>query len=94
MTWVPGQPILTESDEREWRAWRKARILKGQRARRRKYRRIDYYPSTEAQAVIDASCFHGMGGDYSSVIDGLILNVATRDPNLMKMLRWRGLLPE
>lgn len=51
---------------------RRAREL--QRQRRAKKRRIDYYPSETAAAVIDALADHThTGTDYSSVIDGLIL---------------------
>jgi hypothetical protein len=51
--WQPGQPVVTEQDHEEWQAWRRARILEGQRWRRSRLRRIDYYPSKEAAAVID-----------------------------------------
>lgn len=78
MTWQPGQPILSASDNAEWQAWRKARKLEQQRARRRRYPRIDYYPSKEARAAILERIRPGVGGDQSSVIDCLIL-AATDD---------------
>lgn len=57
----------------DWQAWRKARKLEQQRGRRAGLRRIDYYPSKAAQAVIDARCGPFAGGDYSGVIDALVL---------------------
>jgi hypothetical protein len=71
--WRPGLPIVTAADVTAWQAWRKASILDGQRQRRRRLRRIDYYPSREAAAIIDARRFPAAGGDYSSAIDRLIL---------------------
>jgi hypothetical protein len=80
MTWQPGLPIVTASDQDDWQAWRKARKLAQQRERRRMYLRIDYYPSKAAQVVIDArtGCF--VGGDYSGVIDSLVLAGAGEFP--------------
>ena len=71
--WQPGQPINTNADHRAWQAWCKAGKLKAQRERRAKYRRIDYCPSKEAQAVIDARTARWAGGDYSTVIDALVI---------------------
>jgi hypothetical protein len=71
--WQPGRPLLNEADYHQWQAWRKQRILEGQRARRAHLRRIDYYPSREAAKVIDASASHRNGTDYASVIDRLVL---------------------
>jgi len=71
--WQPGQPIRTADDERAWQAWRKASKLEGQRWRRERNRRIDYYPGKDAQAVIDARTSRRAGGDYSSVIDALVI---------------------
>lgn len=68
MTWQPGQPILSASDDADWQAWRKARKLEQQRERRAMYARIDYYPSDEALRIIRAQ-----RGDYSSAIDALVL---------------------
>lgn len=76
MTWQPGQPVLSASDDANWQAWRKARKLEQQRERRRQCRRIDYYPGKEAQAIIMASVGSYPGGDYSTVIDRLILSAA------------------
>ena len=76
MTWQPGLPVATASDDAEWRAWRKASKLEAQRQRRRQYPRIDYYPGKDAHAVIMANAGNHLGGDYSTVIDRLILSAA------------------
>lgn len=73
MTWQPGQPVQTASDHADWQAWRKARKLEQQRERRRRHGRIDYYPSEAARAAINANLAPRVGGDFSSVIDRLIL---------------------
>jgi len=73
MTWQPGQPVITPADVAEWEAWKHTSKLQAQRQRRRNLRRIDYYPCEAAQAVIDARTGHFAEGDYSSVIDALIL---------------------
>ncbi|HKV65624.1 MAG TPA: hypothetical protein VJN66_04510 [Rhodanobacteraceae bacterium] len=78
MTWQPGQPVATTADEAEWRAWRKASKLHAQRQRRLQYRRIDYYPSKGAQAVIDACIAQGYS--YSSTVDALVLAVGVELP--------------
>ena len=57
----------------EWNLWRKQRILEQQRDRRKSNRRIDYYPSEEAAAVIDRLCSNRTGGDYSRVINRLVM---------------------
>ncbi len=72
-TWRPGSLVETPADFAAWQALRKVRIQEDQRQRRRRLRRIDYYPSREAAAIIDAQCFRAAGADYSSVIDRLIL---------------------
>lgn len=73
MTWQPGLPILTASDHAEWQVWRKARKLEQQRDRRNMYPRIDYYPSKNVLALIQSRIHGRAGGDYSSVIDALVL---------------------
>lgn len=80
MTWQPGQPVATASDHAEWHAWRKARKLEQQRDRRNIYPRIDYYPSKAALAVIHARTGRFAGGDYSSVIDALVLTAVGELP--------------
>lgn len=80
MTWQPGQPVATASDHADWLAWRKARKLEQQRARRRSLPRIDYYPSRQAVEAICARTFPYAGGDLSSVIDRLILAGAAKVP--------------
>ena len=79
MTWIPGLPVVTAADNAEWQAWCKASKLKAQRERRLQYRRIDYYPSEEAQAVIDAAIVRGYP-NYSSAIDALVLAAADELP--------------
>jgi hypothetical protein len=54
MTWFPSQRVVTAEDRAEWQHWRRSRILKGQRDRRARMRRIDYYASPAANAVIDS----------------------------------------
>ena len=73
MAWQPGRPVVTASDNGEWQAWCKVSQLQAQRERRLRYRRIDYYPSEEAQAVIDSRTGRRGCGDYSSVIDALVI---------------------
>ncbi|QEE24703.1 hypothetical protein CS053_09455 [Rhodanobacter glycinis] len=80
MTWQPGQPVRSASDDAEWQAWRKARKLAQQRARRRQYPRIDYYPSDAARAVMMVNAGDYPGGDFSAVIDRLILAAAGELP--------------
>jgi hypothetical protein len=80
MTWQPGQPTVTASDNAEWRAWCKTRKLEQQRERRGRYPRIDYYPSPAALAVIASKVSNRAGGDYSSVIDALIWPAADHLP--------------
>jgi hypothetical protein len=72
MTWQPGRPVVTATDNDEWQTWRKTSKLQAQRERRLRYRRIDYYPSDEAQTVIDALTVRGCG-DYSTAIDALVI---------------------
>ena len=80
MTWQPGQPVASASDDADWQAWRKARKLEQQRERRQRYPRIDYYPGKQARAVIMANTGNYPGGDYSTVIDRLILAAAGELP--------------
>ena len=78
--WQPGRRVLTESDYQEWQAWRKQRTLEAQRHRRATLRRIDYYPSSEAAAVIDAHTYRRTGGAYGDVIDRLVLAAVDEIP--------------
>ena len=73
MAWKPGTAIAAVSDLAEWHSWRKARKLEQQRQRRRKFPRIDYYPSKEALTLIRERTHGRVGGDHSSVIDALVL---------------------
>lgn len=72
MTWAPGRPVVNPSDWAEYLAWRRARILLAQRDRRKRYRRIDYYPSDEAARIIDGLTFPGPDGDLSRVISRIV----------------------
>lgn len=80
MTWKPGQTVRNASDDAAWQLWRKARKLEQQRARRRQYPRIDYYPSDAARAVMMVNAGDYPGGDFSAVIDRLILAAAGELP--------------
>jgi hypothetical protein len=73
MTWQPGQPVITADDVAQWKDWKRTSKREGQRLRRQRYRRIDYYPGDDAQSVIDARTHPRCGSDYSSVIDSLVL---------------------
>lgn len=80
MTWLPGQPVRTERDVSEMKARKRDSKLAAQRQRRTAYRRIDYYPSKEAAALIDSLTNHGYaGGDYSSIISTLILSASIEE---------------
>jgi hypothetical protein len=80
MTWQPGQPVTTTNDCADWQAWRKARKLEQQRARRQSMPRIDYYPSRQAIEAICARMFPHVDGDFGSVIDRLVLAGAAKLP--------------
>ena len=72
MTWQPGTQVITEQDHAEWRAFRRQRIVELQRLRRARCRRVDYYPSDKALAIIQSQTNGFAGGDYSSVINRLV----------------------
>jgi hypothetical protein len=72
VSWIPGRPVVTAADNAEWQEWRRRRTREQQRARRATLTRIDYYPSEEARALIDARRHRGPGGDASSIINGMI----------------------
>jgi hypothetical protein len=74
--WRPGMPIRTEQDKANWHNWRRERILTAQRDRRARMRRIDYYASPEADAIINRLRRHAEGGDASSIINMIILEWA------------------
>lgn len=65
-------PIITAPNRAERQAGRRARILTLQRERRQRMRRIDYYPSENAAAIIDTLRTHGVGGDASSIINRIV----------------------
>lgn len=72
MTWFPGQPVVTAEDRADWQLWRRARILESQRERRASERRVDYYASPAASALIDSMRTKQTGGDASSIINRII----------------------
>lgn len=76
MNWKPGMPVTTAADLADWQRWRLARRRQQQRDRRATNPRIDYYPSTEAAALIYGLRFHGAGGDMSSVINRIVVDWA------------------
>ncbi len=53
--------------------WRRRRALETQRERRRKVRRLDYYPSEEARAVIDGLRGPGIRGTASAILNRIVL---------------------
>lgn len=76
-SWKPGMRVVTADDVEAWQVWKKESKLAAQRYRRSKYPRIDYYPGKDAHAVILAHVSNRAGGDYSSVIDSIILEWAS-----------------
>ena len=87
MTWFPGKPVVTAEDYTEWQLWRRFRILKGQRRRRARSRRIDYYASPEANETIDKCRTKTAGGDASSIINRIIEVWAAARRNLLEQTR-------
>ena len=71
--WQPGQPVVTASDHAQWREWCKTSKLEAQRWRRARMRRIDYMPGKDALRAIEQRTHRSVGGDYSSVIDALVI---------------------
>jgi hypothetical protein len=71
--WQAGQPVRTVTDIAQWQAWKKRRILDSQQFRRALYRRIDYYPSNDAVAVI-TGYLNGQR-TYAQIIDALVLGL-------------------
>jgi hypothetical protein len=82
MRWQPGTPVITEQDDADWQAWRRARALKLQRKRRQSMRRIDYYPSEAAARVIDRLRTRAVGGDASSNLNRILAEWARVAPEL------------
>jgi len=62
----------TAEDHAEWQHWRRFCILEGQRDRRAKMRRIDYYASPAANTVIDSMRSKQVGGDASSILNRIV----------------------
>jgi hypothetical protein len=65
-------PIITAQNRAERQAGRRERILTLQRERRHRLRRVDYYPSENAAAIIGTLRTHGVGGDASSIINRIV----------------------
>lgn len=61
-------------------AWKRRRILEGQRFRRQFLRRIEYHPSKEAAAIIDGEAGPFADGTYSAVIDRIVCEWAAELP--------------
>jgi hypothetical protein len=76
--WKPGMPVITAQDHAEWTAWRRNRALKLQRDRRKQLRRIDYYPSKEAAAIVDKMRAPRVEGDASSILNRIVVEWAAR----------------
>ena len=74
--WQPGMPVITAQDRAEWMAWRHDRALKLQRDRRKQLRRIDYYPSKEAAAIVDKMRAPRVEGDASSILNRIVVEWA------------------
>lgn len=70
--WKPGQPVLTERDRADWLAWRSEKKRQDQRHRRAKLHRIDYCASPDIAAALATMWRPHAGGDYSSIIDGIV----------------------
>jgi hypothetical protein len=58
--------------------WRRRRAREGQQWRRSTMRRIDYYVSEEAAKIIDSLRRPYVGGDYSSILNRVVLEWAER----------------
>jgi len=69
--WRPGLPVATAQDHDEWQAWKRERALALQRERRKRLRRIDYFPSRHVVAVITRSTAE-WGGSAGSTLDRIV----------------------
>jgi hypothetical protein len=76
--WQPGMPVTTAQDHAEWMAWRHDRVLTLQKDRRKRMRRIDYYPSKEVAALIESQRTPRCGGDASSILNRIVSEWAAR----------------
>ena len=64
-------------NDEEHRAWRRQRARDGQRYRRGNLRRIDYQDvSSEAATVIDGLAGPFAGGDFSSILNRIVVEWA------------------
>jgi hypothetical protein len=70
--WQPGKPVITAQDHAEWTAWRHDRALTLQKDRRKRMRRIDYYPDEPAAAIVDKLRAPGIGGDASTILNRIV----------------------
>jgi rRNA-processing protein FCF1 len=51
---------------------RKARVLELQRLRRKTRKRLDYYPDSIAQQMIECLRTNRVGGDASSILNNIV----------------------
>ena len=70
--WTPGRPVITEADLSQWLAWRREKKRLDQRHRRARLRRFDYCASPDVAAALEILWRPQAGGDYSSIIDGIV----------------------
>lgn len=59
--------------------WKRRRILEAQRWRRSRERRLDYYASPAAVAVVDSLRVPSVGGDASSILNRIVTEWAERE---------------
>jgi hypothetical protein len=78
--WAPGKSVLTSQDHADWLAWRRERKRAQQRDRRARLRRIDYYASPDAAAVLEGLWRSAPGFDFSSIIDRIVRAWASVPP--------------
>lgn len=71
--------MMGQPDEGNWkptvethRQWRLRRAREGQRFRRARMRRIDFYVDLDTGAIIDALRRDGCGGDMSTILNTIV----------------------
>ena len=77
--WQHGHPISTPDDHRAWQAWCKSSKLDGQRWRRARLVRIDYMPSPDAVAIMQAkrgNAAFNVGNTNSAILDAIVIEWA------------------
>jgi hypothetical protein len=75
--WRPGDPVKTAKDREEYALWRRYSMLKCQRARRERLKRVDYYASPDAAAVLNGLKTESRDSD-SNILNAIILAWAER----------------